>query len=79
MTWSKHLTRFKGTLTNSSSFALRQEQFFFWSKMSRSSPEVEVPGDQRLVKMRLSRSVVERADATEHYLVLLGCLSDVKP
>ena len=47
--------------------------------MSRSSPEVEVPGDQRLVKMRLSRSVVERADAAEHYLVLLGCLSDAKP
>ena len=78
MTWSKHLTWFKGTLTNSSSFALRQEQFFLWSEMSRSSLEVEVPGDQRLVKMRLSRSVVEWANAAEHYLVLLGCLSDTK-
>ena len=46
--------------------------------MSRSSPEVEVPGDPRLAKMRLSHLVVERADAAEHCLPLLGCSSDPK-
>jgi len=53
-TWSKHLKPFKKTLTNSSFFASQQEHFsFLCSVLSRSSPEVEVLGDQRLVKMRL--------------------------
>ena len=52
-TWSKHLKPFKRTLTNSSFFASKWEHFSYLdSVLSRSSPEVEVLGDQRLVKMR---------------------------
>ena len=52
-TWSKHLKPFKRTLTNSSFSASQWEHSGFSyldSVLSRSSPEVEVFGDQRLKK-----------------------------
>ena len=86
----KRLTGFKGegihilTLTNSSSFASRRERFsFLWSEMSRSLPEVELPGGQRLAKTRLWHSgvvkcVAEWADVAERYLPLLGRSNEPK-
>jgi len=77
---AKCLTQFKGTFTNSSSFASQREQFFFlWFETSRSLPEVEVPGDQRLVRIRLSCWLVEWADTAEDCLLLLECSNELKP